>query len=475
MKQSRFLLFGSLVLIVFLFVIGCQKNQTAQTSHETNTFQQTISELKRTFDSAGYDKKLTERYLTDMAVSWDPNWDSASQAVMGKQLVYYYVPLTPKILQTKNGKLNSSLNLIGYRKYLLIRKTDTSTEFTKALYISDSLRSKTVTDQAFFRSFTGTMNVESLNKGAFFKYHYSLGNSAGPKTVIPQGWVTQCQTLYICQWGALCGGDLNNYYSTVTESYDGCMSPTDGPICDGEYLIYQLVNTTTQQDCQQVWVDDPPPPPGGGGSDNVTVQNVTDNLKNPCLEAIKNKVTDANVKSFITDLFNKTYISYGNSMNVEFDEDATLKYANGNPQASQSTAIISQNLWKVTLNPNFAASSSQEFMAGALIHELVHSFIFVYQAYNPANKDFSDPGTHAAMLQDWINRESSLLQSTYNMPSADATAVALEAISDILVNDNLTPIAAMDKFVQDHYGTTISAAHGIASQYEDGQKGTRCP
>jgi hypothetical protein len=221
---------------------------------------------------------------------------------------------------------------------------------------------------------------------------------------------------------------------------------------------------------------------GGGGSGNssrpianVTVDNVVTNLTNPCLVSVYNKITQPGVTTFINQLFNKAFISYGKDLNVEFDEDNTLTYPNGQPQLSQSVERFSTNTWVIKINPTFVNTSSQEFIGAGMIHEMVHSFIALYQEYNPANGSFTDPSTHTVMLNSWINNMKQLLINSFGINAADATAICLEDISDVLVDDNLTPLPAINTFLQTNYNTTVEAAHAIASQYEEGTKGTKCP
>jgi len=273
------------------------------------------------------------------------------------------------------------------------------------------------------------MDVFNLSKGTFHQYKYSLGSAAGPKPpkkIIVDGYVTECQTLYICQWGALCGGDINNYYSTVTESYDGCTSPTDGPICDGEYLQYQYVGATTQQDCQQVWVDDPPPPPSGGGGSSVTtiVNNIQNSSLKKVLAAIGNPKLTNTIEALLQEFGTNKKLTY------TFSDD----YTGTDP--AKTTAVKSADGtitgYNIQLNAAKISGYSQEALTEIIDHEIMHAFI-----NDPA---ITVSQQHDIMLTTFLgDLVSANEQVNPGLTGRDATALALYGLSSLNYFDETAP------------------------------------
>lgn len=207
---------------------------------------------------------------------------------------------------------------------------------------------------------------------------------------------------------------------------------------------------------------------------NAMVLNVVNDLKNPCLNSVKDKVTSASLKSFLANLYSSTFLKY-DDITLSFKEDLTIKYENGLPGPSRSIVVPSQNTWTIYLNPSFAQTSSQEFIATAIIHELIHSYIFLYKEYRPQSGLFTDLSTHTAMLNNWIGNFSALLTESMGLSSSDATNLALYGIADALMKTNSVDQAKLDNFLQEKYNTNSTDINAVGRKYEDGLKGAKCP
>lgn len=267
------------------------------------------------------------------------------------------------------------------------------------------------------------------------------------------------------------------YFSFVSYSITCTASSNSEVTCNFSPMThyYSYCPSSGQPDENQI--PQPDDPPGGGSYPYppapVTIDSVNNLLTNPCFKNVLSQVTDARLKGLIVKLFNSTFTSTGYNLNLEISENGSLVYPNGNMQLAKSNVIPNQGKWIIQLNPNY--STSKEYIAAAIIHELIHSFIFLYKQYQPPGFNFTDIAMHSAMFQNWINDFASLLKDSMGISNEDAVALSLSGIVDVLLDSEGLPTADADAFAQDKYKMSVASADAIASKYESKQKGTACP
>jgi hypothetical protein len=214
----------------------------------------------------------------------------------------------------------------------------------------------------------------------------------------------------------------------------------------------------------------------GGGLINelVTVDSVEKNLADSCFINVVNKITSANFKNQIRRLFNETYVGTGHQANLRFEENSNLTNADGSVGAAKSS--IAPYTWVIELNPNYGngSSVSEEYWGSVIIHELVHSFIRLYDTNNPPLSDFEH---HEVIFRKWIKQMSDFMQQAFSMNENDAKALALGGLDEVLkevVGNDYVFKQKYENMAQTKYGIQLSAAQSTRNEYKDGTKGLTC-
>ncbi|MEJ7823769.1 MAG: hypothetical protein WKF85_15720 [Chitinophagaceae bacterium] len=208
----------------------------------------------------------------------------------------------------------------------------------------------------------------------------------------------------------------------------------------------------------------------------VSVDTLKINLYDTCLIKLVENITDIKLKNEISKLYQQTFIGYGDRVNLTVTEINTLFDENGSPKFSESLVIPSKYEWVVNINKSFTSYSSNEFMGFGILHELVHSFVFLYA--NKANVPLTDFDSHIIIFENWVNQIRDALIEIYSVNSSDATALALQGMDDILMksitSDKINFKNKFNQFAIAKYGMNLYTAANIRIQYETGQKGSKC-
>jgi hypothetical protein len=208
----------------------------------------------------------------------------------------------------------------------------------------------------------------------------------------------------------------------------------------------------------------------------VNVDTVANQLTDSCLKAIVNQITDARLRNEISKLFNQTYIGIGYSVNFKLIQVSNLLDRNGNPQVAQSWLLGAANEWGVKLNASFTGTSAKEFIGLGVLHEIVHSFVQLYQTNT--NEILTDSSSHEIIFSRWVNQMRDGMIEIFGMSTTDATALALQGMDDILsaedASGNFYFRNSYNQLALNNYGMSLNTARGIRDQYEAGTKGTRC-
>jgi hypothetical protein len=216
---------------------------------------------------------------------------------------------------------------------------------------------------------------------------------------------------------------------------------------------------------------------GSGGSEltlPVHIDSVKKEITDPCLTGVLDQITDPKLKSEVAKLFQETYVGWGGQVNIKFIQDNTLIDSDGYPQFAGS--FLTGNTWNIKLNSTFVSSASKEFMGLNVLHEIVHSFIELYQ--NNTNAPLSEFQHHKLFFEKWINQIRDAMVEIYGISSSDATALALQGLDDVLtveIGPNQFAFREdYNNFAIQKYGTDLFSAKNIFTQYEEGTKGVKC-
>lgn len=216
--------------------------------------------------------------------------------------------------------------------------------------------------------------------------------------------------------------------------------------------------------------------PGSYAADLVSVDTISNQLTDTCLLAIINKITNAKLKNQITKLFQQTYIGYGQYVHLKLLQNSNLVDNVGDPLFAKSYLLQQNQEWDITLNDNFTDSSSREYMAAVILHELVHSFISMYKEQNGV--PLTDFDQHQHIFERWVNQLRDAFVEIYGISSIDATALALQGMDDVLTQE-VGPGQYSFKqkyidFANTKYNMDLYNARAIFDQYKSGTKGTKC-
>jgi hypothetical protein len=335
-------------------------------------------------------------------------------------------------------------------------------------------------------------------------------------TLTPSGKTSQILPVTECIAVRFCA-DYRAFRVASTQADDIiCNSPTYSQYCTTYWVDNGLPSGTGGTGGGAVgsggtgggtgWTGNPCPPGGGGVQPRisvnepctgggtgwvpvpirypmVSVNSIIDSLKNPCLVSAKNKITDSTIKTFVTNLFYQNFNT--TDVHIKFKEDTTIQDAGGNPQWAQSGAIVSAQTWLILLNPNYynghySITSSQEFAAQTILHEIIHSFIFLYKDKLGITR-LNEFNAHKEMFNNWIIRMRDVLKRAFPaISNQEATALALTGLDDVLEmeynaqGEVVAYSSAMNQFAIANYGLSISQADNLITGFLFGTKGTKC-
>jgi hypothetical protein len=226
----------------------------------------------------------------------------------------------------------------------------------------------------------------------------------------------------------------------------------------------------------------PSDPGGGGGAPTApakstkTVQEIKNEMKDPCLNTVLSEVTDTKLKSLIALLFNSTFGGTPGNFTIKFVENPNLLTENGLfPAQARGYYVFSQDIWVIEMNPKFASISAKESLAAAMIHEIVHSFISLYKEFHggQASSILTDFQAHTFMYKQWIDKMRDLLIEVYGMAPRNAVALACYGMADVL-NKEGVPIKEINDFLIDKYKVSVKDCDEVGELYEQGTHGGKC-
>ncbi|WP_313419283.1 hypothetical protein [Sphingobacterium multivorum] len=236
------------------------------------------------------------------------------------------------------------------------------------------------------------------------------------------------------------------------------------------------------------WPSYPPPPPpsypptyppggsgGGGGGSGTTVTRggyiITNNLNNPCLKGMVDKIVDKDIV-FKANESLKSIFGANAKFNVIFYESTELKSdVNGNAKPNRivydSQGNLSEMDVDIKLNLNNLPGSSQEYIAMIVVHEAVHAYLD-YKGYS------YNTNQHDIMLRDYVDVIANYLVNNFNTPVNDAYSVAFGGLYQAFQNsvNNQTWSSIESKL--GNKLPSLNDRSRILADYETGHKGAKC-
>jgi hypothetical protein len=218
-----------------------------------------------------------------------------------------------------------------------------------------------------------------------------------------------------------------------------------------------------------------PPPTGGPGYNPVSgVQNITNNVTNPCLNEVYNHIKNNGFKSKLG-IFLQTFAGNPN-INVNIVGSTTMS---PNDYAYTDYNSIT-NTYTIQLNLNNLPHCSQEFISDTYFHEIVH----VYLKEHIFDYDFESVSAHTEMLNNYFTALVNATLTSYpNISPLTAFAITWDGLTNMRTNN---PAEAqlrsalkqnlMNKINLIYPGTDASMLETLAEQHQvGGAAGTRNP
>lgn len=263
-------------------------------------------------------------------------------------------------------------------------------------------------------------------------------------------------------------GDWGEYQEEEWE-YVPCEGDEEDPFQD----CIEMGNSNEQCSCDIYGLgcggegDQPP------GDDPSYPVSEIDNLVDPCLRAAKNKVTNENLKNFITQLYNTSYLN-NTTTNISWNQVLSL------PSGGPAQSYLSGNTWTIEMSTGFIQnnSPSQEFVGAVMLHEVIHSFIQQNQVQlGIQGTNWAD---HSIMFFGWTNKLRDALKEIFNLDDQTATALALGGIADVLTysynptGQNTAFGDFLNSFAQSNYNISLQTAQAVQNLHMSGLLGTDC-
>lgn len=486
-----------IVMLVFLF-LACNKNPIQDKGVDT------ISFIKETFQKTGWSDKLIDPFNDSLSLVWLPNWDQYAEKKSAEGITFYYVPLSSTLRNKNNSNQRDHINQIRFQQYLIVT-SDKSNNYTfqRLTYIPRyRIRNRsTGQDMTYnYAGFTGYSITEDFNghqKLSYFKsgnLYFDGGkkvNSLNQPLVeskpnfdtvdlwklnpdpgtFPENPRIGEECSIRCVWSSTCGIGAWNVATTIAPPKAACTEPQDAP-CDNGLSPTWKLNYSEKFNCS-LPVKDPviyPLPPGDGGTGSgttggargtATVNEITNQLKSPCLISGLHMAINSDLKDRLQDMICSMF-SRDDKLKMEFKEEALLdKDKKPDYITDGDTRVYGSGDFKtleVVLNTNALKDATLEYIVATIYHESIHAYLYAINF----NRDLSQ---HNEMGFIFIDRMSLAIKASFpEISSTDGNALAWGGVHesyswiDILKN---SPQAAKN----------IISINDI---YKTGKKGKRC-
>jgi hypothetical protein len=315
-----------------------------------------------------------------------------------------------------------------------------------------------------------TLFTQSTLKGLFSatQINFNHAKSNVKNIYLEKQYSTNSASVNMLLYVETCWSYSYTYNTGSSDPYDA-VGVAVGTQCEGHYVYIDLggssgtgLNSST------------PTYNGVGGTTTSTssVNNIINQLKDPCFKSLANKMINNNLQNIATNILQNTF-GVSPKINLIFAESTTIVDKSGNPVAAQTSPNYnsSTNVLDITTYirlDQFDPNASQEYKASILIHEIVHAYIYA----NPSV--LNGLTQHTYMLQNYINGISNSLQSFFSILPKQAASLAIGGLGDDIKG---TP-AFNDALSKYGFNSDTQSADNYANfsqQFEYGTIGTKCP
>jgi len=191
-------------------------------------------------------------------------------------------------------------------------------------------------------------------------------------------------------------------------------------------------------------------------------------INTPCMDSALTKVL--NSRDSIAFLIHNTFGGSG-YLNLTFKKVQTILSDEGNIIPGQTRFSNYGKEDTILLNYGQLAGSSQEYIAGVIIHEMMHAFLD--QKNDSLLKEQTQQ--HSEIANHYVNQMANMLIHIFpNIPLSDAQALSIEGLSDITYPLTFQELLAQFGFNSNVTSTESIGYHTLPYSVNGGYKGTRC-
>ncbi|KIA90863.1 hypothetical protein OC25_24080 [Pedobacter kyungheensis] len=418
-------------------IYSCKKNREASIT-ELNT--QLLNESRTYFQSIILKQIALNDNNIRHSIEKMPLWDKAfvKKISVGNAVI---VPIKYKndiLLRPQDSDNNI---IIGKTSYLIIFKDQNKSwcaEWVTLIPMANKIKGK----------FVGIVNIEDWN--GQFKRAYAVGENGGIKNIYKdESFIfkkinyasTTCiridhysgvgvdgymQYTYLgsetfCFGGGNGGGNTDN--APDLDNNGGTSGGGEPNDYTSMYDCNNDLNGSARiENCGCI----------GGNTGIQSCADITDKIKNKCLDSVWIKVKDT--------LNNKIAKILNNTFNTS--DKINFKIVDGNIDGGYAakTEVVTDKVnsdgihvfdVKVTLNKNTLPSASQEFIATTMVHEIMHAYFDSQKTYY--TQQFQQ---HRNMAENYIDDLKNAVQAIYSsLDDKAAYALILNGFGDIFKND----------------------------------------
>lgn len=467
-----------------IFVYSCKKDSDDASNTE-------LTQLKVWYKSMVTKNK---NEFTDL----EPHWNSIYANKQGRFTVYEVTLSKPNalVLSADGIKVKEKVSKVNLRLLLFEDNVSKKVKYASYMYVEDNYGQ--IINDIHYKSFgklTGRVVYYHQNGQMANGWIYKDGKAeAGTSSITEKEYMFMRQNKLSALRGAkLMTETRTECEGTLAETYFwGCTSVNNGDkTCSWHYK-----GTTYITVCRVVRdvASDLPQDEGDGGyvppvnydcsgdengsafytdecgciGGNTGIQScadITDKIKNKCLDSVWVKIR-GNLDDKITNILKNTF---GTSDKINF------KIVDGNIDGGYSakTEVVIDKVnsegihvfdVKVTLNKSTLPSASQEFIATTIVHEIMHAYFDSQKTYY--TQQFQQ---HRDMAENYIDDLKNAVQAIYSsLDDKAAYALILNGFGDIFKND----LTYWDNLVS-KYDLDTGQIINIRDNYKSHNSGTK--
>ncbi len=211
--------------------------------------------------------------------------------------------------------------------------------------------------------------------------------------------------------------------------------------------------------------------------DGFTIQEFnTTGVTDPCILSVLSTIGEGGYSTVLLSLYAEYFGTTNDKYKFIFQQDNNLIGNSGNPVIGHTDVNpmangVSEVIIKI--NPSLLQNASKEYIATAILHELLHSF------YKIRVPNSTEQQHHNVMFSSGAPRiAQSLVELFPNLTPTDAMSLALQGLDEIFLIPNSTGGTDLNTQknaeMETKYGQGFYYANNKALEYKNGTLGTSC-